>query len=100
MTDVFRAVADERRRRLIDLLQLGERPVGELVAELGPSYSAVSQQLKLLHDAGLVRRRADGLQRIYSLDAEPLLGVHQWTEQYRRFWTAGIARLHRYLGDR
>ncbi len=100
MIDVFRAVADEKRRRIIDALRAGERPVGELVAEVGPSYSAVSQQLKVLHQAGLVTRRADGLQRLYRLDAAPLQGVHLWTEQYRRFWTAHLARLHRYLGDR
>ena len=100
MVDVFRAVADENRRRLIDLLRQGERPVGELVAEVGPSYSAVSQQLKILHGAGLVQRRAEGLQRIYRLDAAPLQDVHRWADQYRAFWTTHLARLHRYLGDR
>jgi DNA-binding transcriptional ArsR family regulator len=97
--DVFHAVADVNRRRLIDALRAGERPVGDLVDEVGLSYSAVSQHLKILHRAGLVQRRADGLQRIYRLDAAPLHDVHRWTEQYRTFWTSRLARLHRYVGD-
>jgi DNA-binding transcriptional ArsR family regulator len=98
--DVFRAVADANRRRLIDALRAGERPVGDLVEELGLSYSAVSQHLKILHRAGLVQRRANGLHRIYRLDVAPLRLVHAWTEQYRVFWTSRLARLHRYVGDR
>jgi DNA-binding transcriptional ArsR family regulator len=98
--DVFHAVADVNRRKLIDALRTGERPVGALVDEIGLSYSAVSQHLKVLHRAGLVERRADGLQRIYRLEAGPLHDVHTWTEQYRTFWNSRLARLHRYAGDR
>jgi DNA-binding transcriptional ArsR family regulator len=98
--DVFHAVADVNRRRLIDALRAGERPVGDLVEEVGLSYSAVSQHLKVLHRAGLVQRRVDGLQRIYRLDAAPLHDVHRWTERYRAFWSSRLARLHRYVGDR
>jgi len=98
--DVFHAVADVNRRRLIDALGAGERPVGDLVEEVGLSYSSVSQHLKVLYRAGLVKRRADGLRRIYRLDGAPLRDVHAWIDQYRGFWSSRLARLHRYVGDR
>ncbi len=98
--DVFHAVADVNRRRLIDVLRAGERPVGDLVEEVGLSYSSVSQHLKVLYRAGLVKRRADGLRRIYRLDGAPLQDVHGWIDQYRSFRTSRLARLHRYVGDR
>ena len=97
---VYRAVADPNRRRLINLLRAGERPVGELVRELRLSYSAVSQHLSVLRLAGLVKRRADGVHRFYCLDAGPLKEVHDWSGLYHRFWTGKLAKLRRYLDDR
>ena len=96
-SDAFQAIAEGNRRELLDILRDGERPVGDLVAATGLSYSLVSQHLGVLLDAGVVARRPDGRQRIYRLDAAPLRLVHDWTAEYERFWEERIARLRRGL---
>jgi DNA-binding transcriptional ArsR family regulator len=93
-SDPFHAIAERNRRTLLDLLRDGEQPVGELVETTGLSYPLVSQHLRVLVEAGVVARRAEGRQRIYRLDAEPLRGVHDWTAEYARFWSERLARLH------
>jgi DNA-binding transcriptional ArsR family regulator len=97
--DVFHAVADANRRSLLDFLARGEAPVGALVEHAGLSYSAVSQHLAVLLDVGLVRRRQDGRQRLYRLDAAPLREVHDWTAHYQRFWRGKLRRLRRVLEE-
>jgi DNA-binding transcriptional ArsR family regulator len=91
--DAFHAISEGNRRVLLDLLRGGEQPVGALVAATGLSYSLVSQHLKVLLDAGVVDRTADGRQRIYRLEAAPLRIVHDWTAEYERFWQERIERL-------
>jgi DNA-binding transcriptional ArsR family regulator len=97
--DVFHAVADANRRALLDCLSLGEAPVGALVEQAGLSYSAVSQHLAVLLEVGLVRRRQDGRQRVYRLDATPLREVHAWTSHYEKFWRGKLARLRRVVEE-
>jgi DNA-binding transcriptional ArsR family regulator len=92
-SDAFQAIAEENRRVLLDLLRDGERPVGDLVEASGLSYSLVSQHLRVLVDAGVADRRADGRQRIYRVEAAPLRVVHDWTGEYERFWEERLARL-------
>ena len=96
-SDAFHAIAEGNRRVLLDILRDGERPVGELVAVTGLSYSLVSQHLQVLMDAGVAARRPEGRQRIYRLEPEPLRAVHDWTAEYERFWEARLARLRRRL---
>jgi DNA-binding transcriptional ArsR family regulator len=91
--DAFQAIAEGNRRVLLDLLREGERPVGELVDASGLSYSLVSQHLRVLVDAGVAARRADGRQRIYRVEAAPLRAVHDWTGAYERFWEERLSRL-------
>jgi DNA-binding transcriptional ArsR family regulator len=91
--DAFQAIAEGNRRVLLDLLREGERPVGELVDASGLSYSLVSQHLRVLVDAGVAARRADGRQRIYRVEAAPLRAVHDWTGTYERFWEERLSRL-------
>jgi len=74
--DVFVAIADPRRRALLDLLREGERSVGSLVDEFDVSFSAISQQLGALRDAGLVVVRPDGRSRLYAATPAPLQTVH------------------------
>ena len=98
-TDVFHAVADANRRRMLDFLSRGEAPVGDLVEHAGLSYSAVSQHLAVLLEVGLVLRRQEGRQRLYRLDPAPLRAVHDWTARYEKFWRGKLARLHQILDE-
>jgi len=90
---VFQAIADANRRRILDLLRDGDRPVQDLVSEVDISFGAVSQHLRTLREAGLVSRRKDGRRRIYRLEAEALKQVHDWTAVYERAWRGRFARL-------
>jgi DNA-binding transcriptional ArsR family regulator len=98
--DVFHAIADANRRTLLDAIACGETPVGELTRVTGLSYSAVSQHLAILHEAGLVQRRKHGKQRLYRLESVPLREVHDWTGRYEQFCRDRLRRLKRVLGER
>ena len=96
-SQVFHAIADPKRRQILDLLLAGERPVGELVPHLGVSMGAVSQHLRVLREAGLVKQRKDGRHRRYRVEPAPLRQVVDWTEPYTRFWKGRLRRLGSYL---
>jgi DNA-binding transcriptional ArsR family regulator len=98
--DVFHAVADANRRAMLDFLAQGEVPVGTLVEHAGLSYSAVSQHLAVLLDAGGGRRRLEGRQRLYRLHAAPLRQVARWASFYERFWTERLDRLEAFFEGR
>ena len=98
--EVFHAIADPNRRRLLDLLAAGDSPAQDLADRFEISFPAVSQHLKVLLDAGLVTRRADGRQRIYRLAPEKLKEVDEWTAAYRRFWESRLKRLGEYLDSK
>lgn len=95
--EVFHAIADPNRRRLLDLLAVGDSPAQELAGRFEISFAAVSQHLKVLLEAGLVTRRARGRQRIYSLTARKLKAVDEWAASYRKFWDSRLKRLGDYL---
>ncbi|WP_298934073.1 metalloregulator ArsR/SmtB family transcription factor [uncultured Ruegeria sp.] len=96
-SDVFHAIADANRRTLLGFLAREARPVGDCVEELGITYAAVSQHLNVLHEVGLVERKAHGRQRLYRSRFEPLQEVHDWTDRYRPFWQDRLKRLGDYL---
>lgn len=96
-TDVFSAIADANRRKLLDLLAEGERPVQELVAHFDISFAAISQHLRILYQAGLVARRPVGRQRFYRARPERLQEVHEWTARYQHFWQIHLHKLGVYL---
>jgi DNA-binding transcriptional ArsR family regulator len=85
-TDAFNAVAEPRRRQILDLLATGERPVGELVRVLGVAQPHVSRHLRVLREVGLVDVRDEGRSRIYSLNGRPLKPIHDWLKRYERTW--------------
>ena len=85
-SQVFRALADQNRRVLLDMLLESDRSVGDLSERLTISQPAVSQHLQILREAGLVSHHKEGRQNIYSVDAEPLLGVAGWLSKYESFW--------------
>jgi len=99
MQSAFEVVAEPTRRRILDLLLDGERPVGELVAALAMSQPAVSRHLRVLRDAGLVRSRTQAQQRVYRLDAAPLAAMDEWLRPYRRMWAQSLDRLARHLDE-
>jgi DNA-binding transcriptional ArsR family regulator len=81
-TDAFNAVAEPRRREILDLLATGERPVNELVELTGLTQPQVSKHLRVLREVGLVHVRDAGRQRLYRLDPEPLKAIQQWLSPY------------------
>jgi DNA-binding transcriptional ArsR family regulator len=84
--DAFNAVAEPRRRQILDLLAQGERPVNDLVALLGLAQPQVSKHLRVLREVDLVRVRDEGRQRLYRLNAEPLRPIHDWLRKYEQVW--------------
>ena len=84
--DAFNAVAEPRRREILDLLAKGEQPVNDLVARLGVAQPLVSKHLKVLREVGLVDVRDNGRQRMYRLNGEPLKPIHDWVKNYAQTW--------------
>jgi DNA-binding transcriptional ArsR family regulator len=91
--DAFNAVAEPRRRQILDLLAGGERPVNDLVALLGLAQPLVSKHLRVLREVGLVQVRDAGRQRMYRLDGRPLQPIHDWVKTYERTWSQRFDRL-------
>ncbi|HTJ66953.1 MAG TPA: metalloregulator ArsR/SmtB family transcription factor [Actinospica sp.] len=85
-TDAFNAVAEPRRREILDVLARGESTVNGLVEQLGVAQPVVSKHLRVLREVGLVQVRDEGRQRIYRLDASPLRAVFEWVKDYERLW--------------
>ncbi len=97
MTAAFEVLAEESRRRILDLLIERERPVGDLVEQLELSQPAVSKHLRVLRDAGLVDSRTDAQRRIYRVRTEPLREVDDWLRPYRARWAEHLSALERHL---
>ena len=85
--DAFNAVAEPRRRQILDLLAGGERPVNDLVRLLGLAQPQVSKHLRVLREVGAVDVREEGRQRLYRLNGQALKPIHDWVKAYERIWT-------------
>ena len=94
---VFEVLAEPSRRRILELLAGGERPVGEIVTRLALSQPAVSKQLRVLREAGLVSVRAEAQRRIYRVRPEPLQALDDWLAPYRAMWSGRLNDLERHL---
>jgi DNA-binding transcriptional ArsR family regulator len=94
--DVFRAISDPTRRALLDLLRTRDRSVSELAEPFHMTQPAISQHLRVLRHAGLVRPQQIGRQRLYRLTAKPLRQVRDWAALYERFWPRKLAALGEY----
>ncbi len=92
-TDAFNAVAEPRRRQILDVLSFGERPVNELVALLDLAQPQVSKHLRVLREVGLVDVRDEGRQRMYRVNGHPLKPIHDWVKNYERSWSQRFDRL-------
>jgi len=97
--DAFNAVAEPRRRQILDALAGGERPVNDLVELLGVAQPLVSKHLRVLREVGLVEVRDAGRQRLYRLNAAPLKPIHDWVQNYQDLWTERFSRLDAVLTE-
>src|SRR5438067_559305 len=96
---MFEVLAEPNRRRILDLLREKQRPVGDLVAQLGISQPAVSKHLRVLRDAGLVEVTVDAQRRLYRVHAEPLREIDEWLTPYRKAWSKRLDTLERHLDE-
>ncbi len=98
-TDAFNAVAEPRRRQILDLLAGGEMSVSELTDRLGIVQPLVSKHLRVLREVGLVQVRDAGRQRLYRLDGRPLRPVHEWVRRFEDTWNERFDRMDAVLAD-
>jgi DNA-binding transcriptional ArsR family regulator len=92
-SDSFNAVAEPRRREILNYLALRERPVGDIVASLRLAQPSVSKHLRVLRDVGLVEARRDGRHILYRTNAEAIRPLHEWTKTFERFWQHQLNRV-------
>ena len=96
---MFKAVAEPRRREILDLLAGGERPVNDLVRQLGLAQPQVSKHLRVLRKVGAVGVREEGRRRFYRLNGQALKPIHDWVKEYEGLWTERFDRLNLVLED-
>jgi DNA-binding transcriptional ArsR family regulator len=97
--DTFNAIAEPRRRQILDVLARGERPVNDLVAELGLAQPQVSKHLRVLREVGAVDVRGDGRRRVYRLNGQALRPIHDWVKDFEQTWSERFDRLDAVLDD-
>jgi DNA-binding transcriptional ArsR family regulator len=97
--DVFNAVAEPRRREILDLVAGGERPVGDIVDALGLAQPQVSKHLRVLREVGVLDVRGDGRRRFYSLNADALRPIHDWVRRFERLWSERFEVLDSVLAE-
>jgi DNA-binding transcriptional ArsR family regulator len=92
-SDAFNAIAEPRRREILNYLVLQERPVGSIVDALGLEQPSVSKHLRVLRDVGLVHARRDGRRMLYQTNADAIRPLHEWTKTFERFWRHQLNRV-------
>lgn len=98
-TDAFNAVAEPRRRQILDALSSGERSVTDLVDALGVAQPVVSKHLRVLREVGLVAVRDAGRQRLYRLTGAPLKTIHDWVRGYEQTWSVAFDQMETVLDE-
>ena len=98
-TDTFNAVAEPRRREILDSLAGGEMPVNDLVRLLGLPQPQVSKHLRVLREVGAVQVRDHGRQRLYRLNGHALKPIHDWVSNYERLWSERFDQMDLVLED-
>src|SRR5919109_4106132 len=92
-SDVFNAIGETHRREILDTLIAGEKAVGAIVTDLSMSQPQVSKHLRVLSEVGLVRSRAEGRRRLYSLEPAHLRPMHEWLAKYEQAWNERLDRM-------
>ena len=98
--DPFNAIAEPKRRELLELLQTEELAVNDIVDRLGWTQPMVSKHLGVLKQVGLVSERRDGRQRFYRTNAEQLKPIYDWVAPFERYWSERFNRLDEVLEQR
>lgn len=99
LNDVFSALADPTRRRILEMLMSGERVVSDISAAFKVSAPAISRHLRVLERASLLRREKRGREHFLSLDAKPMKEASAWMAEYRVFWEHNLDSLEVFLGE-
>jgi DNA-binding transcriptional ArsR family regulator len=97
--DAFNAVAEPRRRQILDVLAGGERPVNDLVDAVGLAQPQVSKHLRVLREVGAVDVREEGRQRLYRLNGHALKPIHDWVKEYEHLWSERFGQLDAVLEE-
>jgi DNA-binding transcriptional ArsR family regulator len=97
--DAFNAMAEPRRRQIVDALAGGELAVNDLVGALGLAQPQVSKHLRVLREVGVVDVRGDGRRRLYRLNGQALKPIHDWVKSYERLWSERFDQLDAVLED-
>src|SRR5215813_1832887 len=97
MASAFEIIAEPNRRAILSLLVSSEQSVGEIERQLRMPQPMVSKHLRVLREAGFVESTVDAQRRVYRLKPEPLREIDAWLAQFRRFWSAHVDALERYL---
>lgn len=97
--DAFNAIAEPRRRAILDVLSSGERPVNELVRALRMPQPQVSKHLRVLREVGAVDVRSDGRRRVYRVNGRALKPIHDWVAAYERSWSERLDALDAVVAD-
>jgi DNA-binding transcriptional ArsR family regulator len=92
-SDAFNAIAEPRRRDILEYLAPRERSVGDIVVELGFAQPSVSKHLRVLHNVGLVDLRRDGRQVFYRTNPDGIRAVHEWASRFERYWRRQLVRV-------
>src|SRR5271155_4732450 len=92
-SDAFNAVAEPRRREILNYLAVVERPVGDIVIALRLEQPSVSKHLRVLRDVGLVRMRREGRRKLYRTNAEAIRPLHEWAGEFERFWKHQLSQV-------
>jgi len=92
-SDAFNAVAEPRRREILEHLAVAELPVGDLVLRMGLEQPSVSKHLKVLRDVGLVRVRRNGRHMMYRTNAEEIRPLYEWTKTFEQLWAHQLMRI-------
>ncbi len=98
-SDVFNAIAEARRREILDTLNTGEKAVGTIVDDLSMSQPQVSKHLRVLSEVGLVSCRAEGRRRLYRLEPVHLRPLYEWLAKYEQAWNERLNRMDDYLKE-
>ncbi|MGD9988544.1 ArsR/SmtB family transcription factor [Pseudonocardia sp.] len=98
-TDAFNAVAEPRRREILDLLARGELAVNDIVDRLGVAQPLVSKHLRVLREVGLVDVRDEGRRRLYRLNPVPLRPIHDWVRGFEQLWSERFDRMDVVLAE-
>lgn len=99
LDSVFQALSDPTRRGMLASLALGEKTVGELAEPFAMSFAGASKHVKVLEEAGLIRREVRGRSHVCTLEPGPLASATEWLRHYERFWTGRLDALERLLRD-